>query len=193
MQRKAVFRHGSTVNLEDNFTPGQTWVNSKPKSWKPTACPSVSSQSTGTGNIIWEHGEIDASPTPSECTTGHGKTASNMVEPPSAQKESNTDRTNPDITVSVDPHHQRQQSVQKFPIHMLSSPQSSLTSNANLHFYLDSYCSQTGKRRRTSDDNTLFSSSRNDIHITTFGTVQESCLIRYFIEEISPWVRRDVF
>ncbi|KAJ6114256.1 hypothetical protein N7486_000034 [Penicillium sp. IBT 16267x] len=46
---------------------------------------------------------------------------------------------------------------------------------------------QTGKRRRTSDNNALFSSSRNDIHINAFGTVQESCLMRYFIEEISPW------
>jgi hypothetical protein len=38
-------------------------------------------------------------------------------------------------------------------------------------------------------NNNIFAPSAND-HLahTAFGGIQESCLVRYFIEELSPWV-----
>lgn len=172
MQRKAVFRHGSTANLEGNFTQGQTWVNSVPKAWKPATCPSVSGQSPDPVDTSCENGEIDASPTPREYI--------------SVQDESSTNETIPDTTLLFGSHSHGQPSVQK-PPYVLSSPQSSLTS-ANLPFYSNFSSSQTRKRRRISASHSLSSLSRNDILGDSSGAVQESCLMRYFIEELSPWV-----
>lgn len=172
MQRKAVFRHGSTAHLEGNFTQGQTWVNSVPKAWKSATGPSVSGQSPDTVHTICENGEIDGSPTPPECT--------------SVQEGSNINETNPDTILSFDSHSHGQPSVQGSP-YILSSPQSSLTS-AILPFYSDSYSNQTRKRRRIPHSISLSSLSRNDIVGDSSGAVQESCLMRYFIEELSPWV-----
>lgn len=71
--------------------------------------------------------------------------------------------------------------------------------------------SRTGNEPRgkgTSDSNLDWNSSNNALHVKNpstshsatsrssdqlvtiaFGNVQESCLLRYFVEEISPWVR----
>ncbi|KAJ5638978.1 uncharacterized protein N7484_006840 [Penicillium longicatenatum] len=106
-----------------------------------------------------------------------------MVESSSLQKDSNVNRTNPDRTVPLDPYHE-QHLTQSFPIHVLSPPQSSLTS-VNLHCYSDSYCIQSGERRLPLDGSPM-STCGKDV-VDSFGTVQESCLMRYFIEELSPW------
>lgn len=183
MQRKAVFRHGSTANLEGNFTEGQTWVNSVPTAWKPAVCPSFSSQYPGTVNTDLENGEIHSSP---EFTSDHGNTAPNMMESSSAQKNINTNNINLDTTGSFDSNYHSQQSVHSSP-HILSSPQSSLTS-VNSPFYSDFYSSQTTKRRRTLNGHSLSTASIIRTPVGSFEAVQEACLMRYFIEELSSWV-----
>lgn len=43
--------------------------------------------------------------------------------------------------------------------------------------------------RHTSDINYVTSPSYSSESTTGLGSIQESCLLRYFIEELSPWVR----
>lgn len=179
MQRKAVFRNGSTANLDTNFAQCQTWVNSKPKNWK------LLEQSSTTTSVR----QAPVPRTPNEIASYH---------------EGAFGSISPKIVIQDDDV--RGSAFQDAP--MLDSfspaisPMSShlpaedrdihrLTGVPNTGLGVDCEETSGGPRsvRSIIKDNVLVPSAKHLLATTAFGGIQESCLVRYFIEELSPWVK----
>lgn len=202
MQKKAVFRHGSTANFDTSFTQGQIWVNSKPKTWRPPkqALSSLDRQ-INSDTAAFSHEELadNTSPTASVSVEHFQESPSApiRVAPREASAESNE--------VQVDEYHnihsENRQSGYSHQHHSsltLSSPASWSRSPQNAGLppsgsdrqYTDpgTYTSLQYWETETDVDYSLSPSSTTDLATTSSESVQESCLMRYFIEELSPWV-----
>jgi hypothetical protein len=178
VKKKAVFRHGSTANLDTIFAQGQTWVNSKPKNWK------VLDHSSTTTSIP----QAPATPTPNEIVSGH-ESAFGSISPKTIMHDDDV----------------RQRTYRSAPILASSSPALSPMSS-HLHAEGSGIYPQTGipgtglsinfeetsnrswSASNAVEDNVRRPSSNDHLAHTAFGGIQESCLVRYFIEELSPWV-----
>jgi hypothetical protein len=170
VKKKAVFRHGSTANFDTIFTQAQTWVNSKPKNWKVLEHSST----------ITSVPQAPATPTPNEIVSGHEGAIMH----------------DDDV---------RQRTYQSAPILASSSPALSSMSS-HLHAEGSGVYPQTGtpstglsinfeetsnrswSASNAVEDNIPRPTSNDHLAHTAFGGIQESCLVRYFIEELSPWV-----
>lgn len=187
VQKKAVFRHGSTANLDTSFSQGQIWVNSKPRNWWSAR------HSTATA---------ENEPTPALPTGPNRETAI----PWSTSNEAISERLSTTISVQFPNRAQNASAAGRSPgstsVVASSSPAfSPLTSHAhpderhawlaivrpNSSFHNDSSIESWGVSSSTADDS-LSPSCGNQSALTVSESVQESCLLRYFIEELSPWV-----
>jgi hypothetical protein len=178
LEKRAVFRHGSATNFDAGFAQGQTWVNSKPKNWKL-----LEHSSTTTLAL-----QAPATPTTNEIVSCHGG-ALGSISPRNTMDDD-------DI---------RERTFRSAPIHASSSPALSQLSS-HLHaedsgIYPRTCIPSTGlsinfeepsntpwSASSTVEGNVFPPSSNDRPAHTAFGGIQESCLVRYFIEELSPWV-----
>lgn len=204
MQRKAVFRHGSSANLDANFTQAQTWVNSKPRSWRPSDSASRLQESPS---------QPAAPPWP------HDDPIDNQIENPSPSREPVLDHQ--DVAVTVESSHP---SIREYapppaettpqgrspynsaiislsspsswvscydphlPRHVGHEPQRNIGASGSRPSF-GSEAQASGALDLSDPHPTASSSFTPHLPATAFGGVQESCLLRYFIEDLSPWVR----
>ncbi|OXN27380.1 hypothetical protein CDV57_04042 [Aspergillus fumigatus] len=182
VQKEAIFRNGSTANLDASFTPGQIWVNSTPKTWRP---PKHST----------EHPPNAASPNrPNGESTVHSPSQNGTIQ----GRQKITSPTFPSQRgQNGDPHDASPPSAFPFPFPSPTlSPMSNHTNYEDTLFY-------SGAENTSNDRNTGFaegspsargaaehdasSLSSTAPALSASASIQESCLLRYFIEEVSPW------
>ena len=82
----------------------------------------------------------------------------------------------------------REEQTQHSPLGNISSPHSVSRSNYNAQQSISPYETQERDIRSISDFGPSPSSSKS-LTVTSLGSVQEACLLRYFIDGLSPWVR----
>ncbi|KAJ5087284.1 hypothetical protein N7456_010900 [Penicillium angulare] len=101
--------------------------------------------------------------------------------------QNDTSDTSPETTALFSGRTQHERPPDQYsPFPIASSPHSSLTSNLHTQISTASYGSHSGKKRHFSEIYTP-ASNTNQHPLTPYGTVQESCLVKYFTEELSPW------
>ncbi|KAI9935097.1 hypothetical protein MW887_000718 [Aspergillus wentii] len=175
VQRKSVFRHGSAANFEAQFSDDQPWVNSEPRRWRSLQDSSVSLRES---NSVVQA----AAPTGrfSVCPTVYAG-----YDLPASQVHEGQNRTSHSAQAS-----KRQRPDGPVPGLFHDSPLSvsSLLSSSDSGVYVPTLNEQghdwaVGNSLGHSELTTQGSSRVNDkVYI-----IQEACLLRYFIEEISPW------
>ncbi|KAI2832056.1 transcriptional regulator family: Fungal Specific TF [Aspergillus niger] len=167
VQRKSVFRQGSTARLDGNFSKDQSWMSSQPKKWKLFSGDSSLPESL----------DVAQSPTPyQEPSERWGTPTSDKIDGPVwAQRD---DRTSP-----FDP------SRNGFRTFVLED-----TTNVNR---LSNVAREWESVKSSESNRSINGMSRSRIPVQTDDasstlepgqtSVQEACLLRHFIEEISPW------
>lgn len=180
VQKKAVFRNGSTAKFDASFTQGQVWVNSKPKTWRaPRHSATWTEQSSASLSSRPYGGSVFHSPSPNEIVPG----LEDATSPPCPSQPGQNERPNGT-------------SPQNASFLVLSSPELSPMSSQAHHGETSSHSGAisndfpSGFRsaiNATEDD--ASSPYSYQCTPTASESVQESCLLRYFIEELSAWVR----
>jgi hypothetical protein len=194
VQKKAVFRHGSTANLDASFAQEQTWVNSRPKNWRSTK---NSASSKGASRVpatsVWQPGDHSGSSSagPSELVDGHQEVLNSLDSVPVSSSGQN------DAILGTSPHNLSILDLSSPGISSISSPLH--TEDRGTYAGLDLSHRRSGihsiNQSLTSGNesgvgDTSFPSSSNQLVVSAFGSIQEACLLRYFIEELSSWVRK---
>ncbi|KXG46236.1 uncharacterized protein PGRI_050920 [Penicillium griseofulvum] len=170
-----VFRHGTTANLNANFREDQTWVNSRPKNWRPSTRSARLSQSRSSPTVSNED--------PNE-------SALTLDSPLNGQSQAEH-YSNTLIFGSAEPN----ENSQNESSHAANVSNSSVSSGIENGFEREQFYVRSGGDFRNAklDSLTTTSSSVNSSYSVNRGSeqgssnVQEACLMRYFIEELSPW------
>lgn len=160
MQKKAVFRNGSTARFDASFTQSQIWVNSRPKTWRPPKHSAEHLPNSASPNRPHEE-SIVHSLSPNEVVPGRQNIASPAFPSQRSQNE--------------DPEETSPHSASLFT---LSPPALSPMSSHAHH----------GDTRHNATEDDASSLSSSHPALAASEGIQESCLLRYFIEELSPWV-----
>lgn len=211
MQRTALFRHGSTANLDASFSGGQVWVNSKPKNWRPTKKTSKASPPTHTAPL-WVAGDSQGNDTTSGAYISENQAVIDSLSPRETYVTGTHQNESEGNSKETDQFHNSDRDHGDSP----RTPRLDLTSSATPLTSVDIQFSPdcesavryqelgiTLDHLRYSDYQTLTSTSTaatldtsspssNDLGTPASAVVQESCLLRYFIEELSPWVRANL-
>lgn len=207
MRNKAVFRHGSTANFDTSFTQGQTWVNSKPKSWRPPkhASSSLDYQSDPKSPLC-SNGELTNGASPIASASGEPYQATPPASMPTAPKE--VPAVSDEISIReyhgiYSSSHRTDAYRKDWPSLAFSSPVSSsrsldnghLAAGGSEHRYTDPGTHTSLQYCETEKDLEYSISSSSACNMVAASTecVQESCLMRCFIEELAPWVRTSWF
>ncbi|CAG8273939.1 unnamed protein product [Penicillium salamii] len=193
VQRKHVFRLGSTANLDANFRHDQIWVNSQPRTWR---------QSTGSDRI---------SQCRSTLTTSNEQSNS---PPTSGHRIDNFQLSYGSDTLDCQSH--PESTPNTHPSLDISSQSDGWIATHSHSPFSDAACSirstygsaPEGQVRRPSNPEQDSQPPRDNYQITRSNVaqfnqtpttsslvsdtkassqLQESCLMRYFIEELSPW------
>lgn len=197
VQRNPVFRHGSTANLDANFGEDQTWVNSRPRSWRQPTRSARLSRSRSSPTVLDE--DLNES-----SITLRGQSNGPQRQ---AGGYSITDIFG---SVELNENLQNESSnVGSFTIEsarpVVCSPGSpSNVSNSSISSSLDNGIERNQLPRAKSDNLELGSHTATVRSVDTSysvnqgstkgsSNVQEACLLRYFIEELSPWVSHIIF
>ncbi|RAK71270.1 uncharacterized protein BO72DRAFT_473373 [Aspergillus fijiensis CBS 313.89] len=166
VQPKSPFRQGSTAGLDVSFLGNQAWVSSEPKRWKPP----LSQQQTSDGVLappahlvrdayVENYGVLSS---PAETSGGAWiQTASSSSSSPRSQS-----------TTQVG-----QSEVNKG--HFLATQGDTTLQRLSSGHLQES----TG----SSDARSALAGQASPSYFTHQASLQEACLLRYFIEEISPW------
>jgi hypothetical protein len=178
------------ANLDANFKQDQTWVNSRPKRWRASARSSALSKPQPNTAVS------GSSPQPEAPLSGLGQTFSDIgydIDPPNHQNfDSDRPGNYAQSQGSGDLRSHSSTSILNSPPilqsrDVFSNPQSS----PNSRFHRDDQNARTRTHitihRDLSESGHLSPSSNGSLGPVT-ADVQESCLLRYFIEELSPWV-----
>lgn len=190
-----MFRLGSTANLDANFRHDQIWVNSQPRNWR---------QSAGADRI-------------SQCRSTLTNSDEHSNSPPtSGYRVDNVQRSYGSDTLD---HHTQPESGPgaHVPLDIHSQSDGWIATHSHSPFS-DAACSvrsthdnaPEGQDRRPTNPNQdsqplgdnyqIIRSNLSQLNQTSTTSslvsdtqasrqLQESCLMRYFIEELSPWVR----
>ncbi|KAH8693255.1 hypothetical protein BGW36DRAFT_437195 [Talaromyces proteolyticus] len=211
VQKKAFFRHGSTANLDASFSSSQVWVNSKPKNWrpphhssKPNASPSIP------GSPLWSTGDTPGrTPTDVEPVFEIQASMDSLTPLRSEPRElDDTDVCNTvDERYSDSTHRAQGESPGTSQALNLSSPASLPLSFNGVRFNsitegsagyktkdisnLEQIINSENQALRRVDTTEIYNittpSSSHDFTVPAIDRIQESCLLRYFIEELSLW------
>lgn len=200
-QRKTVFRHGSTANLDANFTEYQTWVNSRPRHWRPLTRSARLSQSRSSTSVSNEdHHE-------SSLTLG-GLSNEHQRQADSYLSAINFGSVEAIENIQNESSHAGSFSVDGGRPAICSPGPSTNLSNSLISPRLGNGLQRKQLCLTNSDDNprnaelgchTATLRSVNTSYLDHqdwaegYRNVQESCLLRYFIEELSPWVRQIIY
>jgi hypothetical protein len=209
VQRKAVFRHGSTASLDSSFSGGQTWVNSKPKNWRPTRKTSEACLSTQ----LAPHrvaGDSQRSLATPGAYTSENHAVIDSLSPLEPYENGTHQKQSEENTQDNDQFHNSHRDHGDSPRTPRLTSTSSTTPPAGVpDIAFSSSCESAARYKepeillghlRYSDYQNLMgtstaatldisSPSSNDLATASSEAVQESCLLRYFIEELSLWVR----
>lgn len=214
VQRRAVFRHGSSANLDASFSGGQVWVNSKPRNWKSTKKTSTLDTPASTQTPpSWPTGDSRRSiSTFGEDVPGNQAVIESLS--PINSYATRNDRPESDDVLQGAAQHQDLQQVHgdspgiSRSLNLLSSEtaptslhgiefppghesvaihQEKFTTELDSIRYSD-YHSLTVNNTATNRSGDS-PSSNNEFAAAAREKLQEACLLRYFIEELSPWVR----
>ncbi|CAG7934919.1 unnamed protein product [Penicillium nalgiovense] len=187
-QRKPVFRHGSTANLDTSFREDQTWVNSRPRNWRHPTRSARLSRSRSSPIVSNED------PDGSSLTSG-GLANEHQRQTGSYSNTLNLGSVEPDENIQNEPQH-----TGSFRLDVTGSTVGSPSSPANVSSSSTFTSLDNGFERGQSclakSDANLRNAAPGS-HMTTYSVnqdltrgssnIQESCLMRYFIEELSPW------
>jgi hypothetical protein len=198
-RRKPIFRHGSTANLDANFNQDQTWVNSRPRNWRLSARSSALSglqpSSAVSGSSPQPEGPLpDLGQNSSDRThnpdppnyeafdpEGHGNYAQNEAfgQFPARNEVTGLTGVSPlSLTTFPTPPTILQQRDASFNTQVSPNSRFHQKGQAGSHVILHGDIIESDHHSP---------SSHGSLGNVTVD-VQESCLLRYFIEELSPWV-----
>jgi hypothetical protein len=211
-QRKAVFRRGSRADFDAHFADDQPWVNSEPRNWRhlagyprtseeevTTSQPSVSTEqqdqetlvSSGTATSLQR--QTTASPPPGLPTPGgqNGQAEVNAICEATGHALKRRRLVRP-ISRAISVYSLLSSTTSNEVAHL---PTAGEDRGPLGEFGNDSPGRGYGSGEPASDANNIIEgdenlsySTRNEPFFQSFSSVQESCLLRYFIEELSPWV-----
>lgn len=197
-QRKPVFRHGSTANLDANFTEYQTWVNSRPRNWRPPTHSAPLSQSRSSLSVSNEDHE-ETSLTLSGLSNDHQRQASRYLS------TINFGSIEPIENPQNESWHAGSFSIGGGRPAVCSPGSSNNFSNSSISPSLNNGLQRkkiclvnSGGNPRNAElggHTTTLRSVNTSYFVNPDWTesdsnIQEPCLLRYFIEELSPWVRQ---
>ncbi|KAJ5087114.1 hypothetical protein NUU61_008421 [Penicillium alfredii] len=185
--RKTVFRHGSTANFDAQFAGDQPWVNSEPKNWKSMKdfldTPSAVSTRSVEESIVTT-GIVSAS-------SGNGSSGYS----PLRHFHSNHDHDLNAKPSEVDENHKRCRLNEPISIGGFLAE----SGTVQVEGMFEPMPTHPDGQRSGSEDRGLTLDRNTDVP-TSFNTLgssdclwesatsdQEACLLRYFIEELSPW------
>jgi hypothetical protein len=197
--------------LDANFSGGQVWVNSKPRNWRPTkkksapdtspsdqvSAPWAAGDSRGASEArIFENQAVIDSLSPLKSYP----IGNDQIENGEASQETyqfhDSDRLNGHSPNSPSRLVLTSNAAPPTSIHEIEfSPGSEsaaryLETSGYGHIVHSNYQTLTRSSTATTHDvASPSSSSRNDLAPAPREALQEACLLRYFIEELSPWVR----
>ncbi|CRL27723.1 unnamed protein product [Penicillium camemberti] len=194
-QRKPVFRHGSTANLDATFTEYQTWVNSRPRNWRPPTRSARLSQSRSSPSVSNEN-HVESSLTLDGLSNEHQRQAGSY---PIAIDFGPVESIE---NIQNESSHAGSFSVDGGRPAVCSPGSSNNFSNSSTPPGLDNGLQRKEFCLTESDGNPR--NAELGCHTATlrsvkpsyfvnqdgaegYSNVQESCLLRYFIEELSPW------
>ncbi|ODM22537.1 hypothetical protein SI65_00125 [Aspergillus cristatus] len=189
--RKINFRHWSTDNFETRFSGDQTWVNSKPRDWKAPVRVGSSSSGLETPAVS---GLMDGQSSSQGLFGTSGSVTDLGCVDPLLVPEGEDDRFQ---AGAVDQAHRicdESTGLEEFNSHIvspgtlstLSFPVSSGTSGEDVHFGPPAG-SDIGQKNNSEHGVVDCSiSCEEKPYFPVHASTQESCLLRYFIEELSP-------
>lgn len=214
MEKKAVFRHGS---LDAGFSGRQVWVNSKPKNWRPIKKTSPSDPSASTQAApFWTLGVAKESDQTSVTPTDGNRAATNTPSPLNTERTASHQIEREESLQETHHFNSLHQFHEDSPRIL---PEVALTDDATTQTRIHGVGFDSHLSLATRDQNeeipATYHSSHTDCQALTPGipgtahdeisppysntcmpeegeVVQEACLLRYFIEELSPWVRKTV-
>lgn len=214
VQRRAVFRHGSSANLDASFSGGQVWVNSKPRNWKSTKKTSTLDTPASTQTPpSWPTGDSRRSiSTFGEDVPGN-QAVIESLSPINSYATRNDHPESDDVLQGAAQHQDLQQVHGDSPgisrsLNLLSSETAPTSlhgiefppSHESVAIHQEKFTTELDSIRYSdyhslTVNNTATNrsgdspSSNNEFAAAAREKLQEACLLRYFIEELSPWVR----
>ncbi|KAL4963065.1 uncharacterized protein BDV14DRAFT_202314 [Aspergillus stella-maris] len=198
VERKGVFRRGSKDILADSFAADQTWVNSEPRKWRGTgAAPAAGVKRAR----IDTRAEIESAegPAPGRVPESSNETATEGALAQGPNQDSAAENSISTVLPSEAFPEQLPISPDPFPFGTAVSGLDALVSAAvGTGLYHDSPASTLsigashgspffhGVNTISPQSSTGHSGSTT-AEVQPLASVQEACLLRYFIEELSPW------
>lgn len=178
VQRKSVFRQGSTAKLDGHFSKDQSWMSSQPRKWKLFSGDSSLPESM----------DMAQSPSPyQESTVQCDRPASGETDRHVWTRDNGSHRGS-HFEIQSSPHYDPSRNGFQ---HVVSGD----TANVNGRTYIAHEWNSVSTPTRNPSINGMQPSSTAIETQSAFSTpeptqtsVQEACLLRHFIEEISPWV-----
>ncbi|CAG8125654.1 unnamed protein product [Penicillium olsonii] len=192
VQRKQVFRLGSTANLDASFRHDQIWVNSQPRNWRQSTGPDRVSQCRSTLALSNEQSDSPPASEPPVDNFQHNygpaslDNQSNQVSAASPHAPLDTPSR---LTTwsSTSPSH-LSDAAGSMRSSFVSTPDGQHRQLINAgHEIRDSGHSSRITQSDLPHHDTLIPSCVNGDTTHPSSQLQESCLMRYFIEELSPW------
>ncbi|OJJ95573.1 hypothetical protein ASPACDRAFT_47461 [Aspergillus aculeatus ATCC 16872] len=190
VQRKSPFRQGSTAGLDASFSGNQAWVSSEPKRWKSL----LSQQQTSDGleeptrhlvqvAYVENYGVLSS---PAETSGGAWiQTGSSSSSSPRSQSTTQVGQSEVDkghlLATQGDTTLQRLSSGHLQESTGSSDARSALAGQVRQGARGSAFVSSPSSelRRRHGEESPSYFAHQ--------AFLQEACLLRYFIEEISPW------
>ncbi|GAT19559.1 hypothetical protein RIB2604_00601380 [Aspergillus luchuensis] len=177
VQRKSVFRQGSTAKLDGHFSKDQSWMSSQPRKWKLFSGDSSLPESM----------DMAQSPSPyQESTVQCDRPASGETDRHVWTRDNGSHRGS-HFEIQSSPHYDPSRNGFQ---HVVSGD----TANVNGRTYIAHEWNSVSTPTRNPSINGMQPSSTAIETQSAFSTpeptqtsVQEACLLRHFIEEISPW------
>lgn len=206
VQKKAVFLHGSTTNFDTTFTQGQIWVNSKPKTWRRPKHPSnaLGRQDNPKNRLRSSREPTNGRSPIASVSRAHFPTPSPpFMETPPREASAGSEEISTSRFCGFYPDNNQQEAswqrhhsvTSSYPVLSSRSHETAqLPIGGSEHFYTDpgTYTSLQYCESETDIDYSVSPSSVSMI-AASHHSVQESCLMRCFIEELSPLVRSPVW
>ncbi|KAL4957608.1 hypothetical protein BDW69DRAFT_180393 [Aspergillus filifer] len=203
VERKGVFRRGSKDVPADSFAADQTWVNSEPRKWRGAGIPSSATgvkrarTDTGSENLSTTGSARDHALASSDGTAAQGALFQGPNQASTAEKLNIISAMIPGETLPE----QLPVSPDPFPLGTTTtvSRLDALVSAAvgsGLHHDSPASTLSIGTNHGSpffhgvnsiSPQSCTGHSGSTTANVQPLASVEEACLLRYFIEELSPW------
>lgn len=186
--RKVNFRHWSTDNSTAGFSGDQTWVNSRPRNWKVPVRVESSSGLERSAVSGWTDGQSSYQ---GMSGTSGSVTSLGCVDPllvsegDDHSQHGSTDQTHHFCNDIPGLQESSSTNVSPGDLSSLYFSISPKTSDGDVQFD-PNFESDIGQRNNSEKE--FPSYGEEEPYFPVHASIQESCLLRYFIEELSPLV-----